>query len=256
MSGAGGSAGPESLVVVLHQPRKVVNIGGVVRVMKNMGWSRLRLVNPPPFDAADITGIAHRSEDIVHATKTYATLAEALEDRQYVVGTTARPRGEYVVQTDVRSLAATIGQHTRRERVALLFGPEDNGLDNSALDRCHTLLRLPTNPDYPSLNLAHAVLLLAYEIRMAAAATPPPAAPATPAPVGDVVDGGAMDTLIYAVEQALWAIDFFKGGQTGPTMRTMRGLLNRARPDHRELALLLAIAREIPHALRRTGGKL
>jgi tRNA/rRNA methyltransferase len=243
----------QSLIVVLHQPRKVVNIGGVVRVMKNMGLARLRLVSPPPFDPADVTGIAHRSEDILTTTSVYATLDEALSDTQYVVGTTARARSNHPIQTDIRALAATICQRVASETVALLFGPEDNGLDNAALDRCHTLLTLPTHPDYPSLNLAHAVLLLAYEVRMAHTAlrhTTPEHTPPQPPPA---VTGGQLDTFVDALEHALWAIDFFKGGQTMPTMRTLRGLLNRARPDQRELALLLAIVREIPHSLRRVG---
>jgi tRNA/rRNA methyltransferase len=235
----------DNVIIVLHQPRDVVNIGGVVRAMKNMGLRRLRLVAPAPFDPADITGIAHRSEDILAALDIFADLDAALADVTYVVGTSARTHADHPVRSDVRSLASELLARATTDRVALLFGPEDNGLDNAALDRCHLVLRLPTDPAYPSLNLAQAVLLLLYELRMAApvvALSPPTAAPATAA---------QLETLFATWEEALQAIEFFKTGQRTAIMRCLRRLFHRADPTGREAALLTAIAREVVQFLRR-----
>jgi TrmH family RNA methyltransferase len=237
----------DNFIIVLHQPRDVVNIGGVVRAMKNMGLRRLRLVAPAPFDPADIIGIAHRSEDILAVLGIYADLDAALADVTYVVGTSARPHADHPVwSSDVRALAPELPARATAGPVALLFGPEDNGLDNAALDRCHLVLRLPTDPTYPSLNLAQAVLLLLYELRMAvlvAAPSPPTAAaPATAA---------QLETLFATWEQALQAVEFFKTGRRTGIMRSLRSLFHRADPTGREVALLTAIAREVVQFLRR-----
>ncbi len=236
----------DHFIIVLHQPRDAVNIGGVVRAMKNMGFRHLRLVAPAPFDPADITGIAHRSEDILAALGLYASLDAALADVTYVVGTSARSHAEHPVHGDVRSLAPRLLAHAPAGSVALLFGPENNGLDNAALDRCHLVLRLATDPAYPSLNLAQAVLLLLYELRMATiAAVPSPPLPATPATAAQ------LETLFTTWEQALQAVEFFKSGQRVGIMRNLRNLFHRADPTGREVALLTAIAREVVQFLRR-----
>ncbi len=86
------TAALDKVVIVLDEPKDVVNVAGVVRVMMNMGLSRLRLVNPDDFDTYRIGGIAHRSEDLTRATETYSTLQDALADVVYSVGTSARPR--------------------------------------------------------------------------------------------------------------------------------------------------------------------
>lgn len=235
----------DNIAVVLMHTRDVRNIGGAVRAMKNTGLSQLRLVAPTPFAAEDITGIAHRSEDVLASMRVVDTLDEALADATYVVGTSARARGDLPSRTDVRALAAELRTRAQQGRVALLFGPEDNGLDNAALDRCHALVRLPINPAYTSLNLAQAVLLLGYELWMAQPAQPAAADAAQPA------TADALEQCFAETERALHAIQFFKSG-SAPTMRALRQLLQRAEPQSREVALLTAIAREVQAFLRRT----
>ena len=229
----------------MHRPRDVRNIGGVVRAMKNTGLTKLRLVEPAPFDQADLTGIAHRAEDIVAQIETFSSLEAALADAHYVVGTSARARGDHLARSDVRVLASELRAQAVNQRIALLFGPEDNGLDNAALDRCHTLVRLPLDPTYPSLNLAQAVLLLAYEIWMAAPLPAPTNELPTPATAGQ------LETLFAEAEHTLQAIAFFKSG-SAPTMRTLRQLARRATLRDREAALLTAIAREVRAFLHRS----
>ncbi|KAB8144641.1 RNA methyltransferase [Chloroflexia bacterium SDU3-3] len=239
----------DNIAVVLMHTRDVRNIGGAVRAMKNTGLSQLRLVAPAPFAAEDITGIAHRSEDVLASMRVVPTLGEALADATYVVGTSARARGDLPARSDVRTLAAELRARAQRGRVALLFGPEDNGLDNAALDRCHALVRLPINPAYTSLNLAQAVLLLGYELWMAA-----PAQPAQPAASSQPATAADLEQCFAEAERALQAIQFFKSG-SAPTMRALRQLLQRAEPQAREVALLTAIAREVQAFLRRTASQ-
>ncbi len=240
----------DQIIVVLHRPRNIVNIGGVVRTMKNMEFRHLRLVAPGPFTAANITAIAHRSEDIIESIRTYDDLDSALADTVYVVGTTEHFYNQHSIRTDIRALAPELVQRAVYGPVALLFGPEDNGLDSRAFDRCHTIVRLPTNPAYPSLNLSHAVVLLLYELRMA-----------TGSDIINVLDRqdpantAQLETLFSVWEQALHTIEFFKSPQTESVMGPLRAVIHRASPDRRETALLTAMAREIVHFCRRTGRK-
>lgn len=236
----------DQFIVVLNRPRDVRNIGAVVRAMKNMGFRRLRLVEPAPFADNDIRGIAHRSDDILAALEVHAQLPDALADARYVVGTSGRSHAEQPLRGDVRGLAGElIARAATGGPIALLFGPEDNGLDNAALEYCHILLSLPASPDYPSLNLAQAVLLLLYELRQAGAAPPDAPAAREVAPAGEI--GASMAALGAAVD----AVGFVKSGGRTAILRRLRALLQRAEPDSRELALLTAFAREIVYALER-----
>jgi TrmH family RNA methyltransferase len=238
----------QNLIVVLHRPQQVRNIGAAVRAMKNMGLARLRLVQPAPFDPADILGIAHRSEDILAQLEVFETLDDALADARFVAGTTGRPRAGARVLTP-REAAPQLLARATHGPLALVFGPEDNGLANQELDRCHLALTIPTDPAYPSLNLAQAVLLVAYELRLAAGQTPPSAS-SRPLPAATAAQ---LEALFVAAERALWGIEFFKGPGAEAILRTLRSLVHRAEPDEREAKLLAAMCVEALHFLRRKG---
>src|SRR3954447_3565343 len=213
----------DNIVVVLCRPQKLVNIAGTIRAMKNMGLSRLRLVRPAEYDPADIEGIAHRSADVLAATTLHASLDDALADAVYVAGTTARQRELALQQVTPRAAAPELLVRAERGPVALLFGSEDNGLTAEELDRCHCVLRIPTDPSYRSLNLAQAVLIVAYELWQAdeqpGSTTIRSFQPANAAQLERVFD---------ATERALWAIEFFKTGGSAVIMRSLRGLIYRA----------------------------
>lgn len=242
----------EDIVIVLHRPRNPVNIGGVVRAMRNMGLRKLRLVDPVEYDPYHITGIAHRSDAFLETVTHYATLEEALYDVHYVVGTTARLRSDRLSNDVLRTLAPDWLKRTALGPVALVFGPEDKGLDNAALDRCHMVVRIPVDPEYASLNLAQAALLLMYELRMAALSLgdierqelEDTAAPPTTA---------QLEQFFYSLDLALNRIEFFKPGRAEGIMRSLRKLTYRAAPTQRETGLLTAIAREIVNAMNRAG---
>jgi TrmH family RNA methyltransferase len=244
----------EDIVIVLHRPRNPVNIGGVVRAMRNMGLRNLRLVDPVEYDAYHITGIAHRSDEFLETVTHYPSLEEALFDVHYVVGTTARLRSDRLSNDELRTLAPDWLKRTAQGPVALVFGPEDKGLDNAALDRCHMVVRIPVDPEYASLNLAQAALILMYEVRMAALSMgdverqvlEDTAAPPTTA---------QLEQFFYSLDLALNRIEFFKPGRAEGIMRSLRKLTYRAAPTQRETGLLTAIAREIVNAMNRASTK-
>jgi TrmH family RNA methyltransferase len=237
----------DNIVVVLCRPRKLVNIAGAVRALKNMGLRRLRLVRPAEYDPADIAGVAHRSDDLLAAATLHGDLDSALADAVFVAGATARPRGAATRVATPRDLAPELLARAAAGPVALLFGPEDNGLTNAELDRCHATLAIPADPAYPSLNLAQAVLIAAYELRLAADLPRRP--PAARPPAG----AAQLEALFAAIEAALWGIEFFKAQRAEGMMRTIRGLVHRAAPDAREAALLQAMCVETLNFLRRKG---
>ncbi len=247
----------DGIVVVLWQTQDRVNVAGTIRAMKNFGLSRLRLVSPAEWDPWRIEGIAHDTQEIVEATRLYDSLQEALADCSYVVGMTARARRakrslsrprEMAPELLERGAAAVAGE---AGPVAILFGREDHGLSNEALDLCHRTVIIPTNPEHASLNLAQAVLVMAYELWMEAEGrTQPfrdPRRAAAPATVEE------LELLFADAERALWAVDFFKTRQTETVMRTMRELTRRADLDAREAAFLRAIAIEVRKFVGRVG---
>ena len=134
--------------------------------------------------------------------------------------------------------------------VAIVFGREDQGLPNWALDLCHRSVTIPTNPDHSSLNLAQAVLVIAYELWMAVEGSgqpfKPPRRDAPPANVH------ILESLFEESEKALWSVDFFKSRQTESVMRTLRAILHRADPDQREAGFLRAIAIEVRKFVERS----
>lgn len=242
----------DRVVVVLDHPQNVVNIAAVIRAMKNMGLRRLRLVNPAEFDAWRIEGIAHRSTDLIEATETFESLDEALADCVRIVGTSARSRTANRNYVRPREAAANLLEAAESGPVALLFGREDRGLDNAALDLCHSIAVVPTDPEYSSLNLAQAVMVLAYEVFVASGEGD------RPLPRGRRATGPAtredLETTYRALEKGLHRIEFFKSRQPEAVLRTLRTVLARAELDSRESRLFAAIGFEIGHYLDRTYG--
>lgn len=235
-------------VVVLDRPQDGVNIGAVVRAMKNMGFAWLRLVQPRPYAASDLSRVAHHAEDVLERIEVYTTLDDALDDATYVVGTSAIAHGGRSLRRDVEALGQELVQRADAGLVALLFGTEDDGLNTAALDRCHCIVALPTNPDYPALNLAQSVLLFLYELNRQGATPPAPVNAENPQR-GQPVTQALLEQLFLRSEEALQAIDFFKYDPAG-VLRTLRQIAYRAELRPEEVALLLAIARQTVHASR------
>jgi len=242
-----------ALLVVLHQPQELVNIAHVVRAMMNFGVGELRLVAPKAYDAWRIEGIAHRSAGVVERTRVFDDLDAALADAVHVVGFTARERS---AKRNVRRPREALAEALARSAdgpVALLFGREDKGLPNEALDRCHRVVTIPSDPAYPSLNLAHAVVVALYELALArgegARAFKPPRRRAAPATAEQ------LERLFADAEGALRAAGFFKSHVEEPVLRTLREIAHRAPLDAREAKLLRAMAIEIARRCAEAGGR-
>jgi TrmH family RNA methyltransferase len=234
--------------VVLHEPQDPVNIAAVVRAMKNMGVPALTLVRPAVYDASRIRFVAHDSDDVVAGIRHCDTIDEALEGCVRVAAYTARRRAAKRRVADARSAAEELVEHSADGDVALLFGREDRGLDNEALDRAHLVVTIPTT-GYASLNLAQAALIAMYELRLAAPEhARPRRAPRKDAPPAT---SEQFERLFADVERALVAIEFFKTRNEELVLRSFRSLTFRAAPDAREIELLRAMAIEVSHALDR-----
>ena len=231
------------IVVVLLEPQDLVNIAHVVRGMKNFGIRDLRLVNPREYEAYRVEGIAHQTQDVLARVRTYRTLAEALADCVHIVGFTARGRTAKRNLQRPRDAAVEVLALADPGPVALLFGREDKGLSNDALDRCHRVVTIPSDAAYPSLNLAHAVIIMLYELALAQGAGSRPFK--VPRRTAAPAEAAELERLFADIARALQAIDFFKTRKQDGVMRTMREIAHRTPLDAREVKLLRAMAIEV-----------
>ncbi len=159
-----GDCARRNIAIVLHRPRVPENIGAAARAARNMGIGRLVVAAPRDLDRERVAKMAtHAAMDMVEAMTVTDTLKEALADFSWVVGTTARTGGERRVISSPALLAPKIRSLAVKNKVALVFGPEDRGLTNEDLRLCHEVVTIPT-ADFSSLNLAQAVMVFCYEL--------------------------------------------------------------------------------------------
>jgi TrmH family RNA methyltransferase len=237
------------ITVVLNEPQDLVNIAHVVRGLKNFGLRDLRLVHPREYDAFRIGGIAHKTDDLLERVRLYDSLDLALADCIHVIGFTARGRTAKRNWRRPADAAAEALQLAEQGTVALLFGREDKGLPNEALDRCHRIVAIPTNPDYPSLNLGHAVIIMLYALAVARGDDERPFK--TPRRRAVPARQEELERVFADLERALAAIDFFKHRERDAILRTMREALHRIPLDEREAKLVQAMAYEVIHYAER-----
>ncbi|WMS87607.1 RNA methyltransferase [Pleionea litopenaei] len=146
------------------------NIGAAARALKTMGLQHLKLVNPKDFPSAEATRRASRADDILANAQVCNTIEEAVTEAKLIVGTSARSRTLPWPMLEPRELAEKIANDPAQRPVAILFGTENSGLTNEELQMCHYHVCIPTNPEYSSLNVASAIQLITYELRLAALA--------------------------------------------------------------------------------------
>lgn len=157
----------ERVVIVLVEPQQPGNVGATARAMKNMGLRELVLVDPPAYDPERARWMAPGCDDLLGQARIVKTLDEALEGVQLAVAATARHRRYDPRVLDSESLAEMVVDLPQDQRVAILFGREDSGLDNAAVFRCARVVRIHT-PEHASLNLGQAVLVIAHDLYEAA----------------------------------------------------------------------------------------
>lgn len=247
----------DRLRIVLVGTQHPGNIGSAARAMKTMGFSRLVLVAPERFPHPEALALAAGAADVLESAVRVETLAEAVADCRLVLGCTARSRRIALEELSPREAAAR-GRIAAEQggEVALVFGRERTGLDNEELQLCHAAVHIPANPEYSSLNLAAAVQVLAYELRVgwfverAEAPIPSDEASAVSAPASAMAarepevrseppaTHAQLEGLFSQLADTLDAIDFHKGRTPAAAMRKFRRLFLRAGLDAREVRLL------------------
>ena len=213
------------------------NIGAAARAMKNMGQSDLVLVNPRHFPHEEAAARASGASDILDNATVVSTLAEALTDCVYVAGASARSRTINWPSMGPRDCAERMISEREHGKVAAVFGPEKSGLNNDDLDLCHTLLTIPTDPGFSSLNLAMAVQVLTYELRVASMLEEGPVFE-TEAPPASTDE---MEHFYAHLESVLNDIGFLDPDNPRHLMRRLRRLFIRTRPDKNEVNILRGI---------------
>ena len=223
-----------SIRIVLVGTTHPGNIGAVARAMKNMGLDELALVKPKHFPHKDATARASGAVGVLKNALVVASLREALTDCVYVAGASARPRTIEWPSMGPRECAQRLQLESEVGSVAAVFGPEKSGLHNDDLDLCHTLLTIPTDPDFRSLNLAMAVQVLCYELRVAGTANAGPVVESEASPA----TAAEMEHFYTHLEQVMTDIKFLDTDNPRYLMRRLRRLFNRARPDKNEVNIL------------------
>ncbi len=230
----------ENVRIVLVHTTHPGNIGGVARAMKNMGLSRLYLVKPKHFPDEQAVWRAASALDVLDNAVVVETLDEAIADCSLVVGTSARGRRIPWPLLNPRDCAEQILPALANNEVACVFGREDRGLTNEELQRCNLHVHIPTNEDYSSLNLAMAVQVIAYELRMACLANE---ISHDEMEGWDAALATADDLERYFVhlEQTLIDMGFLKPKAPKQLMSRLRRLYSRKRMDELEVSMLRGI---------------
>jgi TrmH family RNA methyltransferase len=228
---------------VLVRPGRAANVAAACRALANMGVGRLAVVEPAAWPrTAEERGSAYGAWELLDGARRCASLQEALADEQLAVATSGRAEGPAWSPAE---LAAAARAQPAGTRLSVVFGPERTGLRREELQLCHALVRIPTAARQPSLNLAQAALLVAYELFVdrgaaggGARAPWPRTRPAH----------GALEAALAQWRAALLAVGYLPEQDPERLLAELRRLLTRARPSARELALLRGVARQVAWA--------
>jgi tRNA (cytidine32/uridine32-2'-O)-methyltransferase len=235
--------------IVLVNTSHPGNIGSAARAMKTMGLKELYLVDPYSFPHEKAIEMAVSADDILEKAIVVKTLEEAIADCTLVIGTSARSRTIPWPMVSPREMAAKIKVEAPNSKTAIIFGREHSGLTNEELQLCHAHVQIPADPDYSSLNLAAAVQVIAYELRIAH------------------LEGGInqeewdfrlatsheMDLYFEHLEKVSIELDFLKPSAPRKLMTRLRRLYLRARPDVMEMNILRGMLTAIQETIKRKG---
>ncbi|NHA15633.1 RNA methyltransferase [Thioalkalivibrio sp. XN279] len=213
------------------------NIGATARAMCTMGLDRLTLVAPREFPSPEATARAAGADAVLEQARVCATLEEALAGCRFVVGASARLRAVPWPAVTPREAAPRLLAESAHGETAVMFGRESSGLNNEELARCHALLHIPTNPEYSSLNLAMAVQVVAYELRLAALGEAPPEQER----VDPLAPAEELERFYEHLERTLVDAGFLNPANPRHLMLRLRRLFNRAMPEEKEVRILRGI---------------
>jgi tRNA/rRNA methyltransferase len=231
----------KNISIVLYKPKYAGNIGSVARAAKNMGISNIIVVGKTEFDREEMQQRStHLATDVLDQIQYFERIDEALGEFNYIVGTTARlgkARGPFIAP---RAAAQDIASISQKNKVALLFGPEDTGLANEELCLCHAVVSIPTSREFTSLNLSHAVMVLCYEIFIASSAVTAVRGASPKLALSSELEGmyGQIKTLLADIE-------FLNPENPDYWMMHLRRFFGRASLLSREVKILRGICRQL-----------
>ena len=233
-----GAAGPADLAVVLVRPRVPDNLGAVCRLMGNFGLTDLRLVTPVVKDIAKIRAVAAAAgADVFEGRKEYPDVGAAVANLAWTIGMTARHGKRRMTKVRLRGLREHLAG-LPEGTVGLVFGTEDAGLTDDELAHCREALTIPTMPEFPSLNLSHAVAITLHE----AVASPQPSSRSRrsdPATLGEI------EAMEAHLAETLERIGFLEPGHSGRAMAPIRDIIARGHPTARDVALVRGVCHRI-----------
>jgi TrmH family RNA methyltransferase len=240
----------ENISFVLVGPTEPGNIGAAARAIGNMGFRKLELVAPVPYLTEEAKAMACRAEDILERAKVYRTFRSAIAGKSLVVGTTRRVGSRRGMIVDVRPAARRIVEAAQSNRVGILFGNEHNGLTNRELEECGLVLTIPSDPTFPSLNLAQSVMIVAYELsRVGSKAHSLP-----------LVENREVQRLFRRLPKILKSLGYGPAGDkdlAAEITRQSKRLLGRSGLTEWELNMLLGLCTRVERKLGpKTAGKL
>ncbi len=225
------------IAVVLVETSSPGNLGSVARVMKNMGLDRLILVDCRAGLTDEARQRACGAEELLEKAVRTRSLGSALEPFHLSVATSSRPVRWFDRALQPREMAARLKALAPGQRIAIVFGPERTGLTNEHLQHCQWQVKIPTDPEFPSLNLAHAVAILAYELSQGLSAPPSKGSLR-------LAELGQIEAFCQDLEGCLSEIQFLKKQNPREIMMTLRQMLARASPDDRDVRILRGILRQ------------
>jgi len=228
----------KNITIILVGTKYPGNIGSVARAMHNMGLAELRLAAPQCSIDEQSHRLARSGKEILEAAKSYRSLRSALRGIRFPVGTTGKTGGNRNQTYAPRLLASHILRQAERQKVGIVFGPEDTGLVDEDLILCPMLLRIPTHPRGRSINLAQSVMIIAYELFLAQMTR-------EPARVPDLASVEQVEAMYQQLEEALLQIGFLHPKNARHMMFALRRLLGRAGLAARDVGILRGIARQI-----------
>jgi len=231
----------KNISIVLYKPKYAGNIGSVARAAKNMGISNIIVVGKADYDREEMQQRStHLAADVLDSIQYFESIEEALGSFNYIVGTTARlgkARGPFIAP---RTVARDIADISQKNKVALLFGPEDTGLANEELRLCHAVVTIPTSREFTSLNLSHAVMILCYEIFTASSAATT-AATATP----KLALSKELEGMYGQIKTLLADIEFSNPENPDYWMMHLRRFFSRTGLLSREVGIIRGICRKL-----------
>ena len=245
---------PSSIRFVLVRTSHPGNIGAAARAIRTMGFSRLVLVQPLLFPHDDAKALAAGADDVLANSVIAPDLVTAVADCKLVLGCTARRRGVALEELSPRAAAPRVLAAAATGEVAIVFGNERTGLENDELMRCHAAIHIASDPTFSSLNLAQAVQVLAYELRMSLLEGGA-ALEATESRSDPPATAEQLEYFFAHLAQTLDDIDFHKGRSPRTILQRLRRLFLRSEPDQRELRILRGIFDDAQRMARLAGEK-